>query len=372
MTATLPTDEATGLQTAAPAPAPAAAPRRGSRIPLILLALFLVVGGGWALRTWLFGRSHVSTDNAQVDGHITPIAPKVGGFVNRVLVEENQPVREGDTLVVLDARDFRSRLMQATADLAMARAMAGNNRRAGQMQAQLEASRATAAGAQATVVSAEASVRKAQSDLERARRLAATQVVSAQQLDAAEATYAVAAAQAEAARRQASAATQQVTASMAALQGADARLAAAEGAVEMAQLQLDYTVILAPSNGVIARRRVETGELVQPGQMLMTVVPTEDVWVTANLKETQMEDVTPGDSATFTVDAYPGQTFRGSVESVSPATGARFALLPPDNATGNFTKVVQRVPVRIAVALDTTGQFPLRPGLSADVTIKTR
>jgi len=368
MTATLTPDEATGLETHTPA----AAPRRGSRVPMILLGLFLLVGGGWALRTWLFGRSHVSTDNAQVDGHITPIAPKVGGFVNRVYVEENQPVQLGDTLVVLDARDFRTRLLQAEADLALARAMAGSNRRAGQMQAQVEAARASAAGAQATVVSAEASVRKAQSDLDRARRLAATQVVSAQQLDAAEAAYAVAAAQAEAARRQAGAAAEQVTASIAALQGADARLASAEGAVVTAQLQLGYTTILAPARGIVARRRVEPGELVQPGQTLMTVVPTEDVWVTANLKETQTADVTPGDSATFTVDAYPGHTFRGAVQSVSPATGARFALLPPDNATGNFTKVVQRIPVRIAVLADSTGRYPLRPGLSADVTIRTR
>ena len=354
MTATISTDEATGLETVSPA---TAAPR-GSKVPLILLGLFLVLGGGWALRAWLYGRSHVSTDNAQVDGHITPIAPKVGGFVERVLVEENQPVQLGDTLLVLDARDFHARLLQAEADLATARAMAGSNRRAGQMQAQLSASRANAAGAQATVVSAEASVRKAQSDLERARRLAATQTVSAQQLDAAEAAYAVASAQAEAARRQAGAAGDQVTASMAALQGADARLASAEAAVETAQLQLGYTTIVAPSNGVVARRRVESGELVQPGQTLMTVVPTEDVWVTANLKETQTENVTPGDSATFTVDAYPGQTFRGAVQSLSPATGARFALLPPDNATGNFTKVVQRVPVRIAVAPDADAAHP--------------
>jgi membrane fusion protein, multidrug efflux system len=376
MTATLPTHDAPPRPSAAPSPlqpvpAPAAVPR-GSRVPLVLLALFVLFGGGWAIRAWLFGRSHVTTDNAQVDGHVTPVAPKVGGFVLRVLVEENQPVREGDTLVVLDTRDARSRLLQAEADLALARSMAGSNRRAGQMQAQLAASRANAAGAEATVVSADASLRKAQADLERARRLAATNVVSAQQLDAAEAAYAVASAQAEAARRQAGAATSQVTASMAALQGADARLAAAEAAVETARLQLEYTTVVAPSDGIVARRKVEAGELVQPGQTLMTVVPTTGLWVTANLKETQLEDVTPGDAATFTVDAYPGRKFRGTVESVSPATGARFALLPPDNATGNFTKVVQRVPVRIAVTGEASAEFPLRPGLSAEVTIQTR
>ncbi|HEX5004767.1 MAG TPA: HlyD family secretion protein [Gemmatimonadales bacterium] len=376
MTATLPTDEIAPRATTPPRTpegptAPASAPR-GSRVPLILLALFLVLGGGWALRAWLFGRTHVSTDNAQVDGHITPVAPKVGGFVTRVAVEENQPVSEGDTLVVLDPKDATARLLEAVANLAQARSLAGSNSRAGQMQAQVAGSRANAAGAQATVVSAEASLRKAEADVARARQLATTQVVSAQQLDAAEAAYAVAAAQLEAARRQAGAATEQVTASMAALQGADARLAAAEAAVETARLQLGYTTVLSPSDGIVARRKVEPGELVQPGQTLMTVVPTADVWVTANLKETEIEDVTPGDSATFRVDAYPGHTFRGAVVSLSPATGARFALLPPDNATGNFTKVVQRVPVRIAVAPEPTGAYPLRPGLSADVTIRTR
>jgi membrane fusion protein (multidrug efflux system) len=369
MTATAPTTDAPATPDA---PASKAAQPRGSRVPLILLGLFVLFGGGWALRTWLYGRTHVSTDNAQVDGHITPIAPKVGGFVTRILVEDNQPVRVGDTLLIIDRRDVTARLLQVEADLASARAMASRNRRAGQMQAQLSASRANAAAAQAAVVSAEASLRKATSDLDRAKRLAATLVGSAQQLDAAEAAYAVAGAQLEAAQRQAGAATDQVSASIAALQGADARLAAAEGAVEAARLQVEYTTITAPSTGIVARRQVEVGELVQPGQTLMTVVPTEDVWVTANLKETELEGVTPGDSATFSVDAYPGHTFRGAVESVSPATGARFALLPPDNATGNFTKVVQRVPVRIAVAPESAGQFPLRPGLSVDVTIKTR
>jgi len=368
MTATLIADDAPAA-TEAPLPP---APRRGPRTPLVILTIALVLGGSWALRTWWFGRNHVSTDNAQVDGHITPVAPKLSAFVDRVKVEENQPVREGDTLVVLDARDARVRLLQAEADLAVARAMAGGNRRVGQAQAQLAASRATSAGAEATVLSAEAALRKARADLDRAQRLAETQVVSAQQLDAAEAAYAMAAAQADAARRQAGAAAEQVTASQAALQGADARLAAAEGAVEAARVNLGYTVLLAPTDGIVARRKVEPGELVQPGQTLMTVVPATELWVTVNLKETETENVTPGDAATFTVDAYPGHTFHGVVESVSPATGARFALLPPDNATGNFTKVVQRVPVRVAVTDTALAALPLRPGLSADVTIRTR
>jgi membrane fusion protein (multidrug efflux system) len=162
-----------------------------------------------------------------------------------------------------------------------------------------------------------------------------------------------------------------VSASGAAVRGADARLASAEAAVANAQLQLGYATLLAPYAGVVAKRNAEPGSLVQIGQNLMSVVPETDVWVTANLKETQLAKVSVGDPAEFEVDAYPGVTFHGRVESLSPATGAKFALLPPDNATGNFTKVVQRVPVRVAVDSRADPAHPLRPGMSVNVTITT-
>jgi membrane fusion protein (multidrug efflux system) len=148
-------------------------------------------------------------------------------------------------------------------------------------------------------------------------------------------------------------------------------LAAAQAAVDNARLQLSYSVIVAPTDGLIAKRSAEPGALVQVGQNLLSIVPEKKVWVTANLKETQLAHVAVGDEVEFTVDAYPGRVFHGKVESLSPATGARFALLPPDNATGNFTKVVQRVPVRIAVDPNTDPSAPLRPGMSVDVTITT-
>ncbi|MFZ5624447.1 MAG: HlyD family secretion protein, partial [Gemmatimonadota bacterium] len=156
-----------------------------------------------------------------------------------------------------------------------------------------------------------------------------------------------------------------------ALESANARLAAARAAVANAELQLGYTVIRAPIAGIVARRKVEAGELVQVGQQLMTIIPLQEVWVTANLKETQLADVTPGDKVEFTVDAYDDRKFTGTVESISPATGAKFALLPPDNATGNFTKVVQRVPVKITVD-HPDPMYPLRPGMSVVVTITTK
>jgi membrane fusion protein (multidrug efflux system) len=344
---------------------------RKRRLPLLILGVLVLVLGTWAVRRYLYSRHHVSTDNAQVDGHITVIAPRISAFINRVLVDDNQHVKAGDTLVVLDDRDLRVKLEQAEAELRDAQATVGSRGRAGQAQAELQATRAQAASATATVAAAESDYKKAAADLERYRGLAADKIVSAQQLDAAQAAYEAAAANLESVRKQASAAGSQVSASGAALRSADARLAAAQAAVDNARLQLSYARITAPAAGVIAKRNAETGALVQPGQSLMSIVPDRDVWVTANLKETQLPNVRVGDPVEFTVDAYPGRKFSGRVESLSPATGARFALLPPDNATGNFTKVVQRVPVKIAVEQPSDTSHQLRPGMSVDVDIAT-
>ena len=323
--------------------APAARPTRSRRAVFMIMGVVLLALVVFGARRWWFGRSHVSTDNAQVDGHIVPILPKVGGFVAEVRVDENHSVKAGDTLVVLDDRDFRARLAQTEADLAALLATVSSRTRVGQ--------------AEAAVAQAQGNALKAAADLARIEPLAAQNVVSQQQLDAA--------------RAAATAAAAQLASAQSALVGADARVAAARASRDQAALQLSYTRVVAQSNGVVSKKAVELGQLVQPGQPLMTVVPLDDVWITANLKETETADVTPGDSADVTVDAYRGLHFRGHVESLSPATGAKFSLLPPDNATGNFTKVVQRIPVRIRLdgAVDPT--HPLRPGMSVVATIKT-
>jgi membrane fusion protein (multidrug efflux system) len=351
----------------------AAAPRsRKLSKPMLIGLVIGVLALAFGIKTVLHSRHHVTTDNAQVDGHITQIAPKVQAFVERVLVDDNQRVRQGDTLVVLDTRDLTLRLAQAQADQASAAASLGGTARAGQAQAQLQASQAQAQGASASVAAAEAAFRKAGADLERIRGLAAQRIVAAQQLDAAQAAYDAARANLESARGQASAAQSQVSASGAGVSIASARYQAAHAAVETAQLNFSFAFITAPVSGVIARRSVEAGALVQVGQGLMAIVPDSAVWVTANLKETQLRKVKIGDPVIFTVDAYPGTDFHGRVESLSPATGARFALLPPDNATGNFTKVVQRVPVRVQVLDRPDPARPLRPGMSVQVDIETR
>jgi membrane fusion protein (multidrug efflux system) len=326
------------------APTPAAAPAGRRRIAFLVMGAALLGLLGFGAKRWWFARSHVSTDNAQVEGHIIPILPKVGGFVAEVRVRENQAVRAGDTLVVLDDRDFRARLAQTEADLAALLATVSSRTRVGQ--------------AEAAVAQAQANALKARADLARLEPLAAQDIVSKQQLDAV--------------RAAAVAADAQLAAAQAALVGADARVAASRAARDQAALQLSYTRIVAPSNGVVSKKSVEVGQLVQPGQPLMTVVPLDDIWVVANLKETETADVTPGDPAEITVDAYRGRVFRGHVESLAPATGAKFSLLPPDNATGNFTKVVQRIPVRIRLDAPNDSVQPLRPGMSVVATIQTK
>ena len=336
----------------------------GAAIAVILLAL-------GARAVW-FAVTHVSTDDAQVDGHITPISPRIGGFVMSVRVRENQHVKAGDTLLVLDDRDLRGRLAQADADLAALIATVGSRGKVGQAVAQLDQARAAAAAAEATVAQAEANADKATSDLERYRALSARNIVSRQQLDAAEASARATAAQLTAAQRNAAASQEQVTAAGAALTGSEARVASARAARDLVALQLSYMVVTAPTSGVVSKKSVELGQLVQAGQPLMSVVPLEDVWVVANFKETQITDIVAGAPAVIKADAYPGRIFNGSVESLSPATGAKFSLLPPDNATGNFTKVVQRIPVRIRLEGQSDSTHPLRPGMSVDVTIRSK
>jgi membrane fusion protein, multidrug efflux system len=322
------------------------APERPRRRPIAFIVLGLaVLGLGYGgVRRLLWSRTHEATDDAQVDGHIVPILPKVGGFVTQVRVEDNQRVQAGDTLVVLDDADFRAKLAQEEADYQAALATVSSNTRVGQ--------------ADATLRQAEANAQKAHADLERLQPLAERDIVSKQQLDGAQAA--------------ATAADAQVSAARAALAAADARVAAARATRDQAALQLSYTRVTAAMSGVVSKKNVEVGELVQPGQPLMSVVPLTDVWVVANYKETQVEGVTPGDPADITVDAYPGLHVAGHVESLSPATGAKFSLLPPDNATGNFTKVVQRVPVRIRLDRPNDPQHPLRPGMSVEATVTTK
>ena len=287
-----------------------------NRVPIILVGVAVIAAGIWGGKQYLYSRNHVTTDNAQVDGRPEPVASKLQAFVARVPVEDNQVVKPGDTLLVLDSRDLDAEVAKAVADLASAVAMAGNGSQAGQLAAQITAAQATASGADAAVTSAAAAYRKASADLERIRGLAAKQIVAAQQLDAAKATADAAAANLQAAQRQLAAARAQVGVATAALTGGDARVASARATLDAARLRQSYAVVTAPFAAIVTKRTVEPGMLVQPGQTAMTLVPIDTIWVTANVKETRMGRVQVGDSVEFTADSYDGRRFSGIVESI--------------------------------------------------------
>jgi len=342
-------------------------PSTKKKFVLPIVAVLAVLILFWAFQKWSYGRSHQSTDNAQVDGHIVPVLAKVGGYVKSVGVNENDHVNAGQLLVQLDDADYTVRLQQAEADLAAAEATAGGG---GQAEAQVQSATGQRAALDAQIGAARANANKADADLARARELANKQIISKQQLDAAQAMADVAHANLIAAQRQASAAGGTVNTAEAGVRVANARTLSARAIAANARLQLDYTRITAPASGEVSRKQVEVGQLVAPGQPLLSIVADTGVWVTANFKETQLSTIRVGQPVEFEIDAY-NCTGEGKVASLSGATGAKFALLPPDNATGNFTKVVQRVPVRIAVTKPCGGNRPLRPGLSANVHIDT-
>lgn len=358
-------------------------PPKQKKARLVFLLLLVGIGAGLGYKWWN-GLHYVSTDNAQVDGQLLPILPKVGGYVTEIPVQDNQRVVAGALLARLDDRDYRAKLAQAEAELATARAAAGKDGQAGQAAAQVSVASASAAAAQSSAAAAQAALQQALANLDRAKndydrtdKLVAQKMVSAQQLDAAAAALKAARAQVDAARAQAGAASdsaraagQQVTASTAGLKAAQARVAAAQAARDLAALQLSYTEVRAPRAGQVSKKAIEIGQLLQPGQQAMVLVPMDDIWVVANFKETDVGRIRAGQAVEIEVDAYPGKTFGGKVESLSAATGAKFSLLPPDNATGNFTKVVQRVPVKIRLDRFDGNATPLRAGMSVQATVR--
>jgi membrane fusion protein, multidrug efflux system len=335
------------------------------------LLLFAIAAAGLAfgIPKWRFMRNHETTDDSQVEGHILTVSPRVGGYAARVLAADNQAVRAGDTLFTLDPRELRIKVKQAEADLLAAQAAAkGGVAGAG---ARMAESQRTAA--QANLAAVKADLAKARNDLERARDLFKQDIASKAQLDAAETAFQGAQAAYAASSEAAKGSSFNIAGANAQVRAADARLAAAEAALEAAQLQLGYATVTAPVSGHVAKKSLEPGQLVAAGQPVMAIVADGPLWVVANLKETQLSGVRPGEPVEIEVDAFPGRKLTGEVASIQYATGARFSLLPPDNATGNYTKVVQRVPVRINLTGSADTQAPrLVPGMSVTVAIDTR
>jgi membrane fusion protein, multidrug efflux system len=399
----------------------------GSRFRWLVLGLAAVVV--LLAVTWNYFSARESTDDAQIEGHIIPVSAKVGGTVLAVNVKDNQYVEAGTVLVKIDPADYQIAFERAQADLAAEEAAAQaaetavpirsttagsqvttaganvQNAEAGveAAQKQVEAAKARLNSAQARVRQAQADDTKTARDLDRMKQLVARDEVSQQQYDAAvaaaeasragvesaEASVAEAeqgiamaqsqllqararVAQAQAEVRSAGTASEQVSMSRAQAAAAQAKAQQMKAAVNQAQLNLQYTTAKAPTAGVVSRKSVEVGQIVQPGQPLLAIVPLDDMWVTANFKETQLRNMRPGKPALIAVDAFGGRKFKGHVESLAAATGERFSLLPPENAAGNYVKVVQRVPVKIVFEKGEDPEHLLRPGMSATPTVITR
>jgi len=320
--------------------------------------------GGWSW--WTHGRFIETTDNAYVHSDITVVAPKVPGYVREVKVTDNQRVSTGDVLVVLEDRDYRAQLAQADAAVAAQRAALESNSRTADLQ------RSLIAQADAELVSADAERQRAAQEFQRAHSLAADKWGTRQRLDEAEAALHKADAAVLKARAALAAAKDQAAVIRAARDEIAARLQQAEAAQTAARNDLDNTVLRAAVDGVVGNRGVQVGQFARTGQQLLSLVPLPDVYIVANFKETQLARMRPGQTVTLAVDAFPHQSLTGRVESVSPASGSQFSLLPPENATGNFTKIVQRVPVRIAVPGDNPLAGLLRPGLSVVASVDTQ
>jgi membrane fusion protein (multidrug efflux system) len=350
-----------------------APPANGKRSPVLpILIVVALLGLGWAGKTILYNQGHVTTDNAQVDGAIVPVLAKVGGFVRTLGVDENDHVKVGQPIVLIDSAEYAVRLAQAEADVAAASYVAGSKGVDGQAEAQIRSATSQGQVVQAQIDAAKSAQAKATADLARYKELAGKQIVSKQQLDAAQAAFDQSNANLAALERQANGAAAQLSNAEIGSKFAQARYAAAKATRDNAALQLSYTKVTSPVSGIVSRKQIEVGQLVQPGQPLLTLVSDSAVWVTANFKETQLSDIKVGQPVAIEVDSYPGCEAEGKVESLSAATGAKFALLPPDNSTGNFTKVVQRVPVRIQVTKGCGAERPLRPGMSVTAHVATK
>jgi membrane fusion protein, multidrug efflux system len=394
--------------------------RRITRILVLLVILIALAVGGYQL--WIYLGSYEDTDDAEIDGHVDAISARINGHLSEVLVEDAQVVKAGDPLVRIDPKDYQVAVAKAEADLADAQAALAGSRTdvpivstntastletarssradaaAGLIVAerQLNAAQARLETAQAQVAEAEAEYKKDSDDVERYRQLITKDEIPAQQYDTAVQTAAAAKATVTARTASVNEARQNITAAEAAVQQAQTRITQADASIQsamtrpqqvaqsqareksaaakvaqqqaqldQARLNLSYTVINAPATGIIGKKTAEIGENVSPGESLMALVPLEDIWVTANFKETQLKRMKPGQKVKFSVDAYDRE-YSGHVTGIGGASGSRFSLLPPENATGNYVKVVQRIPVRIDLDPGENRDHRLRPGMSVD------
>ncbi len=348
---------------------PANPHRRFSRKQAVLVGVILIIGLGIAKFTydwWMVGRFMESTDDAYVGGDVTVIAPKVAGFIAQLAVTDNQQVHAGDLLLKLDDRDYRAALAKADAAVAIQQATLTNLDATRHLQA------AVIAQAQAEISATDAETIRAHDDQIRYKQLAASDAASVQSSEKADTDYKQALAAGEKSKAGVTAAERQLDVIDTQKLQVQAALNQAIAQRDLAHLDLSYTELRAPIDGTVGNRSAQTGAYATIGSQLISLVPVRGLWIDANLKESQLANIHPGSPATIKVDLLSGKVFHGHVVSIAPATGAQFSVLPPENATGNFTKIVQRITVRIALDDEAATLGQLRPGLSAAVKVDTR
>lgn len=355
------------------------APAKGKNRMFLIGLIVLVAGGGFfGFKQYEFSLKHETTEDAQIEANLSPVIPRASGYVTKIFVSDNQKVKKGDTLFILDDRDAKIKLLQAQAALEAAQ----SNR--GVAQATTQASQSTVPTYQANVQTVDAQIEaakvtlwRAEQDYNRYANLIKDHSVTQQQYEQVQATKETAEKQLKvlqeqknAAEKQTTAAANQSKATSTQIKVADATIKQREADIENAMLNLTYTVVIAPEDGMLSKINIHNGQYVQAGQLVFNIVSEKAVWVVANFKETQLDKMVEGQKVLVHVDAFPERDLEAKLTSFSPATGARFALLPPDNASGNFVKVVQRVPVKIE--FDNPNDEivkKLRPGLNVFVDV---
>ncbi|RZK53018.1 MAG: HlyD family secretion protein [Pedobacter sp.] len=339
------------------------AKKKNKILPIILIVL-LIGGSIFGYTKYNYYSKHVDTDDAQIDGDISPVVARVGGYVKDINFEENTKVNQDQVLVTLDDSDYKIKLEQAMAS------QTGASAGVGVSQAQITATAANTSTAKANIEAARVKLNLAQKDFDRFANLIKDGAITQQAFDQAKAQKETAQASYTAAVDQYNAAVKQVGTTESQLRVSNSGVTQRQSDVDFAKLQLSYTAIKAPATGTVSKKNVQKGQLVQAGQSLFAIVNENSLYVTANFKETQLEKLRPGLKVNIEVDAYPDEAIEGEIYNFAPITGAKSSLLPPDNATGNFVKVVQRVPVKIKIKNQDKGILEkLRPGMSVKVSV---
>ncbi|WP_395046472.1 HlyD family secretion protein [Flavobacterium sp.] len=346
---------------------------------ILIFSVLIVLGGTYGVYKYIHSLAHETTDDAQIEKNMNPIIPRVSGYVTKVFVQDNQFVKKGDTLFTIDTRDYIIKVEEAKAALIGAeQGYAVSRADIGTAQANVSVSDANVQSASGNIETAKIRLNRAVNDYDRYNNLYKNHSITKQQFEQAEATKLEAQSQLRILQEQQKASNYQktVASSRSNVSSKQAEVSAAnikraQAVLDAANLNLNYTVVTASIDGQVSKIAVQPGQFIQPGQSLFYIINNQEVWVIANFKETQLSKMVEGQKVTVKVDAFPDTDFNGTITSFSPATGARFSILPPDNATGNFVKTIQRLPVKISLDANNEGAKVklLRPGMNVDVDV---